>query len=562
MDSRSDHFATLFETWCRPRGLRALAAAVVLLGLAGAVALAVFLTGGTGFAWLHLMYVPILLAGAVFRVPGGVLAALAGGLLLGPLMPLDAAAGISQKTGNWVFRTLFFVIVGGLGGFLSSLFQAQIARIKLRDCTDPESGLPNLLALRERLSAVFDSREARGNEALLAILDFTNVREIFDTVGYRSARALLPQVVARFGAPAAGMSLYRMAPERFAILAEGTAPQDFNRHLEELLKGFRDPFDVADVPMALDGQLGIAPAGLAAGPDEMIQKASVAAHVAGTRGTLLETYRAENDASCLETLALLGSLNAAIRNRELTLYFQPKVRIDDNRVVGAEALIRWHHPVEGLVPPGRYIAAAEKTWLVNPLTFYAVEATLDQLKEMAREGLGLRLAVNLTARNLQNEWFMQRVVERVEAADVDASHLEIEITERSLLVDPETAVQFLLRLKALGAAIAIDDFGTGYSTLGLVRKLPVDSIKIDQSYIRNLLTSDFSRAVVRRTIQTAQDLGITVVCEGVESEAIFNKLRQIGCDIAQGYYISPPLAAEAFAAWLRKSPWGGPEEGA
>ncbi|MCK4537081.1 MAG: GGDEF domain-containing protein, partial [Desulfuromonadales bacterium] len=496
------------------------------------------------------------LASAAFGVPGGVLAAAVAGCVLGPFMPLDTISGTPQTTISWIFRTVFFMLTGFISGCLFSWLNAHLDRIQTQALIDPQTGLPNLQALRENLTRAYFCDICFEGSPLLAIIDIANVREIIDTVGYQCAQALVPQILERIETiKDPSLSIYRLPAERFAVLARDIELDQFTSRCNQVFSWFEKPFYLEDIPVMLNVYIGIAQPAIAASADELIQKASVAAHIAATKGLLYSAYSEENVANSVKTLALLGALNDAINSDELELYYQPKINIATKQVECAEALIRWMHPTEGLVLPDSYIPQAEKTWLVHPLSLFAVKEVLKQLRKWQRKGLNLKLAVNLTTHNIQNLDFIAEVVEMLRVCDINVCDLEIEITERSVLTDVDTATDVLGSLKQMGATITLDDFGAGYSSIGLLGQLPVDVIKIDQRYIKNLMTSDFSQAVVKRIIQTAKDIHLHVVAEGVESEEILEKLKELGCDSAQGFYISPPLPKDDFAAWLEKSPW-------
>jgi EAL domain-containing protein (putative c-di-GMP-specific phosphodiesterase class I) len=391
---------------------------------------------------------------------------------------------------------------------------------------------------------------------MLAIYDFINLREIINTFGYRPSQDLITQIVQRFAVVESHPRIFRVSIERFAILGEKKIRfEHFLSDCKALLNQFEKPFLIDDIPVSLNLCVGIAQPNVAEATDELIQKASIAAQNAAQSGMRYAIYSEKDDTYRVETISLLGSLNDAIANEELALYLQPKIDIIKNEVVGAETLIRWHHPKEGLIKPNRYIPQAEKSWLVYPLSMFAIRSALSQLTEWQAAGLPLKLAVNLTARNIQNRAFVSEAMDLLRRSALDMAHLEIEITERSLATDTDRVAQFLIALKKMGISILLDDFGTGYSSIGLLKRLPVDAIKIDKSLIQNLATSDFSQSATWRIIQGTKDLKIRSVAEGVESKEVLEKLKNLGCDQAQGYYISPPLSKEDFGEWLNDSSW-------
>ncbi|MCP4747899.1 MAG: EAL domain-containing protein [Desulfobacteraceae bacterium] len=532
--------------------LKKLWAALIVLSMA-IVALVVYLTGGTAYIWTHLMYIPLVGAAAAFGLKGGVVAGIAAGLILGPTMPLQVASETSQPLNSWIFRTIFFTISGGLCGFLFDHLKRYLLRLSLVDYIDAPSGLPNYLALQKLLNQAYQHQPASGTQLLLAILDVINANEVIDTIGYPPVIEMMPQIIGRLRLPEfANISLFRILPNRFAVLADSLDLKQFIGTIKEMLKRFEKPVYADKIPIMVDFRAGIALPQTVSSADELIQKAGAASHQAAVDGSTITIYDQQKDVSSVEILSLLGSLNKAIEDRELTPFFQPKVELSSNRAVGAEMLIRWIHPQKGLVPASRYIAHAEKTWLVHPLSKFAVESTVKYLQTWQSQGVDVKLSVNLTAQNLQKKSFMEDVIEQIKASGIDPSGLEIEITERTMVTQYEIVSRTVTQLREMGVSISIDDFGTGYSTVGLLAKLAVDYIKIDKKYIRDITSSPLLFSFVRRIIQTAGDLGIKSIAEGVESKKVFDTLGEIGCTIAQGYYISPPLPSYEFLPWMQR----------
>ena len=545
--------------WRHPSGLNALVLAAIIGGLILADGLLVYFTGGTVFVWPHLMYVPIILGAIFFQISGGVLAALLGGLILGPFMPLDVAMSTPQENFNWVFRLCFFVFVGGINGTMSLWLNNQIDKAQKSAYFDALTGLPNMPALEKLMGEYAKTASADTPKSIsLAILYFSNINEIVNTLGYTIAKELNQQIANRlWNNTQTAQSLYRLDPRSFAIVKENIDLHDFIKECKEVTSSLKEPFLLKGIPVSMNMHIGISQQNdFDTDMEAFVQKASIAANHAMRLNKLYSTYSKKYDNISVERLALLGSLHKAIQNSELTLFLQPKVDIKKRCITGAETLMRWQHPEEGLISPDKFIPGAEKSWLVHPLSMFAMKTILVQLKRFEEQKLDLKLAVNLTAHNIQDRELISEFIEMIEDYDIDPKNLEIEITERSLVTDIETASDVLLSLKKLGAQISIDDFGAGYSTIRYVRKLPIDTIKIDQSLICSLMTSDFSLPVVKNILEVAKDLGLKTVAEGVETEELFNKLGELGCDIAQGYYISKPMPENEFKIWLGSSPWG------
>jgi len=233
------------------------------------------------------------------------------------------------------------------------------------------------------------------------------------------------------------------------------------------------------------------------------------------------------------------------------LYYQPKVDLRTGHLDSVEALVRWQHPVRGIVPPDQFIPLAEHTGLITPLSHWVLTAALRQCRAWCDAGLGIRIAVNLSARLLQDEHLVDSIVELLQTWGVTSDLLQVEVTESAVMADPARALQILTRLHDMGIRIAIDDFGTGYSSLAYLKKLPADEIKIDKSFARDMPGNADDVTIARSVIDLGHNLGLSVVAEGVEDRVVWDQLAEMGCDLAQGYYLSRPIPAAALASWVR-----------
>jgi EAL domain-containing protein (putative c-di-GMP-specific phosphodiesterase class I) len=267
-------------------------------------------------------------------------------------------------------------------------------------------------------------------------------------------------------------------------------------------------------------------------------------------------YSPEHDPHDPEHLALLGELRRAVEGDELVLHYQPKVDLRSKAVVGAEALLRWPHAKRGMVPPGKFIPLAEQTGLMRPLTRWVLDRAVREARAWERGGHPLPVAVNVSARNLQDRLIVDDVAEAILANDFDPSHLQIEVTESAVMADEIRAAEMLNGLKAKGVDVSIDDFGTGYSSLRLLRRLPVSELKIDRSFVMGMGgEAGEDTAIVRSTNDLGHNLGLTVVAEGVENEWTLDLLSAFGCDLAQGYFIARPMPPADIPDWIDRSTW-------
>jgi EAL domain-containing protein (putative c-di-GMP-specific phosphodiesterase class I) len=281
-----------------------------------------------------------------------------------------------------------------------------------------------------------------------------------------------------------------------------------------------------------------------------MRQADVAMYAAKTRRTGLETYRSDLEAGGPERLTLLTDLRDAIAAGDLRVHFQPKVRLADGEVTGAEALVRWQHPRRGQLPPDEFIPVAEHSGLITPLTFAVLRQALDACAGWRRSGRAMSVAVNISPRSLLEPTFVDEVARALAVVEVPAAALTLEITESSLMADPDRAVAAMHRLRDLGVRLSIDDLGTGYSSLAYLQRLPAHEIKVDKSFVRPGSEDLESLAIVGAVVDLGHRLGREVVAEGVEDAPTWERLRRLGCDTAQGYWISRPLPATDFADWL------------
>ncbi len=266
-------------------------------------------------------------------------------------------------------------------------------------------------------------------------------------------------------------------------------------------------------------------------------------------------YDQEKDSNSVRNLALTGELRRAIMEDQLSLYVQPKIDLRGGYVCAMEALLRWIHPTHGFIPPDEFVAQAELTGLIEPLTRWVLTAALKRLSEWRHSGKDLSIAVNLSSRNLMERDLPRLVEELLQSWQVDPANLTLEITESAIMLDPAVALEVLQELDAVGVKLSIDDFGTGYSSLGYLKTLPVDELKIDKSFVLPMCENESDAMIVRSTVDLAHNLGLKVVAEGIESDRHITHLRELGCDIGQGFHISRPLPWQELAEWLDQGDW-------
>ncbi|MBI3995999.1 MAG: EAL domain-containing protein [Nitrospirae bacterium] len=423
---------------------------------------------------------------------------------------------------------------------------------------DSLTALPNRTLLRDRLErAILDAQRENRPLAFL-LMDLDRFKEINDTLGHHRGDQLLQQVGPRVQNLLRGSdTVARFGGDEFAVLLPHTGAEGAAETAQKILKALQPPFTIDNLPIHVEASIGIAlyPEH-GTGSENLIQRADVAMYAAKRNGSGYVSYAPEQDQHSPRRLALMGELRQAIEQNQLFLHYQPKISLLTGRIIGVEALVRWQHPEYGFVPPDQFIGPAEQTGLIHPLTQWVLDTALRQCQVWREEGLDIRVAINLSVRNLQDLQLPGQVAERLQNYALSSDRLDLEITESAIMADPTRALQVLTGLDQLGIGLSIDDFGTGYSSLGYLKKLPVDTIKVDKSFVMDMVSDESDTAIVKCAIAFGHNLGLKVVAEGVENRETWNRLAALGCDSAQGYYMSRPIPSAELARWIGESPWG------
>jgi diguanylate cyclase (GGDEF)-like protein/PAS domain S-box-containing protein len=421
---------------------------------------------------------------------------------------------------------------------------------------DPLTDLPNRLLLLERIGRALEAAAQSDRRVGILLLDLDRFKEINDALGHAVGDMLLVEVARRLEQPLpAGATLARLGGDEFAVLLPEVTEEEAQTVGWDLFDILKTPFNIEGFSLEVETSLGISlyPEHGVDG-ETLVQRADVAMYVAKNGKSGLVVYQPEKDFDHIRQLTIKGELRKAIDKGLLHLAYQPKVHHATDRVVGAEALLRWHHPEHGPIPPDELAGVAEHSGLIRPLTEWVIKTSLLQAAKWMREGYPLAVSVNVSARNLLEEDLPQRLRAVLSRHDLSPHHLTLEITESVIMDDPERAINTIFRLREMGLGISVDDFGTGYSSLAYLTKLPVNELKIDKSFVMSLENDPGSETIVKSTIDLAHRLGMTVVGEGVESAAIWEVLKRLGCDIGQGYHFSPPVPPDELLELVRRCP--------
>ncbi len=418
---------------------------------------------------------------------------------------------------------------------------------------DALTSLPNRILFRDRVEAATRLAQREGSVAAVMIMDLDHFKEINDTLGHDHGDALLKQLGTRLRSVLRKSdTLARMGGDEFGILLPSVSGRDGAvRVADKVRRALEKPFDVDGMALEVSGTIGISLFPEHGGSvDKLIQRADVAMYWGKAAHTGYEFYDHRKDRYSPSRLSLVARLRQALEARELILHYQPKVELRTGEIRGVEALVRWRHPKRGLVPPGEFLPLTERTGLIGPLTSYVLNASLGKCRALRLAGFELAVAVNLSARNLSDAELPDEIAGLLARWQLPASALEVEITETSIMADPGRAIDVLGRLRRLGVVVSLDDFGTGYSSLAFLRQLPIDEIKIDRSFVSSMIEEEDDAVIVRSTIDLGRNLGLRVVAEGVETEAAWDRLKELRCDLAQGYFIGEPIPSEDLARWL------------
>jgi diguanylate cyclase (GGDEF)-like protein len=404
------------------------------------------------------------------------------------------------------------------------------------------------------------AREAKGTLALL-LMDLDRFKEVNDTFGHQFGDLLLQQVAFRLrNQLKESDTVARLGGDEFAILLGGAMDStDVARTARNILNALEQPVIVDGQVLEIGASIGIAlyPSH---GTDArmLLRRADVAMYAAKQAQTGYSFHRDENETKkqSADQLSLVVELRHALERNELEPFFQPKLHMRSGLMTRAEVLLRWNHPQRGQISPSVFVPIAERTGLIRTVTDWLLERALAQVHAWRDAGAPIHIAVNISAKSLLDQALPSKIHSILTKWDVDPRFLKIEITESSIMADPAHALAIMSMLQSMGVRLSVDDFGTGYSSLTHLRQLPIDEIKIDKSFVSSMTTSEADAAIVRTVIDLGHNLGKQVCAEGVEDEATWNMLRDLGCDLAQGFWISKPVTANELMDWLVKSSWG------
>jgi diguanylate cyclase (GGDEF)-like protein len=442
---------------------------------------------------------------------------------------------------------------------LASAFNAMRSAVADREATirhqanhDALTGLPTRPRITEILDELLIRAKLVGRAVSVCLVEIQQFQSIIGSFGHAAGDEVLSEVARRLVAHEGPPDrVGHIGTDRFLLLLESVGPAEAARQAEAIAERLQDSFDYAGVSFQLEMRVGVVmfptDGGQAA---ELLQRADLALYRAKETGVTVGVYREGDDGSHRQRLSILGELRRAIASDELELHYQPKVDALTGHLVGCEALVRWLHPQKGYIPPSDFIPHAERTGAIRSLTAWVVATALRDLRCWQEAGFGIDVSINVSPVDLADLGFANNIAVLLVQTGADASHVVLEVTESGAMKDLPATLRMMEQLRVLGIRFSIDDFGTGYSSLAHLKRLPVDEVKIDRSFIRELEAQSDDDVIVRSTINLGHALNLKVVAEGVEAASSWEALGRLGCDLIQGYFVSKPLPTRQFTAWM------------
>ena len=478
--------------------------------------------------------------------------------------PLGALVGAARKIEEGDYEHRVALAAEDEVGELASAFNLMCDGIATREAriselayADPLTGLPNRALFNDRIGQAVRAAERGEGQLAVLTLDLDRFKHVNDTLGHHMGDLLLREVAYRLHRSLQRRSdtVARLGGDEFAVLLPTEGVDGAKLVARKIV-------EVLSEPLTIEGHLVDvgASTGIAVYPehgedaDTLMRRADVAMYSAKRAGTGFEIYDSRHDQNTPARLSLLGELRHAVEHDQLALLFQPRINLGARTASSAEALVRWHHPERGIVLPERFVPFAEQTGYIKAVTRWVLNSVFRQCAAWHARGIDLRISVNISARDLHTPDFPRSLSELAGAHGMKPEAISLEVTESAVMEDPARALEILERLHAMGVRLAIDDFGTGYSSLAYLKRLPVDELKIDKSFVMGLVRDRDDAAIVRATIDLAHHMGLTVTAEGVEEASVLETLRRLGCDQVQGNFISSPLPAAALERWIRQEP--------
>ncbi|MCT8138590.1 EAL domain-containing protein [Anaerobacillus sp. CMMVII] len=501
----------------------------------------VYIGNGTSSVLPFLFFIPITFAARGFGAKGGLLVGIISGLLLGPFMPLDVLEQQVQPTFNWILRSIFFSIYGfAIGTF--------ILRLKQQAEYDGLMGIPNRNHFYDYLTTELQKQKIQASKFYIILVNIDDFKNINDSIGHVSGDLLLISIKTRIkNCLKKNDLLARWSGDEFSIIVYRNNLEELTSVCNCIVRTLQHPHDINGQNFFIKASIGVSSSSHEHKSNEVLVKEAETAmrFVKGLGKNGYKFYTEEIKRNCLEEKVLEASLHKALETGQLELYYQPKVECKDAKIYGVEALVRWRRPAEGIIAPGVFIPIAEKTGLIIPIGNWVLKTACQQVKKWNLTGFAnLCVSVNVSALQIKADDFVSTVASIIKEADIDPGFIELEITESSIMENSIDNIMKLNELKRIGVRISLDDFGKGYSSLNYLKMLPIDTLKVDKSFIQNIEFDPKEKVITEAIIKMSKALGLTVLAEGIENENQYLLLKKLNCDAMQGFYFSRPLPIE------------------
>lgn len=508
----------------------------------------VYFTGGTSNAYTHLIYFPITLSAYYFGLLGGVIGGIFGGGALA-FMPLDIEAGSDQSVKIWLSRFLFLTFFGMVLGKVEERRRKKNSLLEKMAKYDSVTSLPKRIVLSSHIETLLEERKRFSIGAIY----IENLREIFNVVGPSKGQEILKGIADFFEENKIDdcVKIYNSHSLNFEFLLEGYNENDAVEWSGSFIKNLKSKSLLIEGHfILLNFSLGITCSNTYSGtPDSYIKQAYDALDYAYNNS--FESYMYDSKLEKHFFTTYLASLvDQSLENNEFYIEYQPKLDMRENRIKGAEALIRWNHSEFGLIPPGEFIPKLEKTNMIIKITNWIIDQVIRDIEHLKNEGIDLKIAVNVCPKDLKDDDFSEFFLNKLKKSNVSTEDIELEITETDFITNIDRILQNISILNRNGVKISIDDFGTGYSSLSYLSSLPIDCIKIDRSLIKDIPRNKKKETLIKNAIDLAHNLKKTVVAEGIEDKKTLDLLKGFGCETGQGYYIARPMKLEMLKSFL------------
>ena len=500
--------------------------------------------------YIHIIDIPIILAGIIFGLKGGILGGLVGGIILTPfsLFELQEVGFRSlNNITNWLTRSGFLVIKGIVVGVSFDLLNKKMEELEKASFFNLETGLANKNKLIHDIDEIILPQTEKNYYLILINID--NYSEIINTIGHRLSSNFFQKISKEIQKRLeSNINIYNIYGNKFSILIKKSNKKSIAVFVDKLIKILEDPFTFNKIPIYLNTYLGIVQISEKNQYEETIlQDAYIAMNKAReNKNKYLYSNSNLNQNKNTSNLILLSEIKSAIKKNNFSLYYQPKLNLRTGKIVGAEALIRWDHYEKGIISPSNFIPQAEKTALINNLTYWVIQKAAEDIIKFQKDNIDLNIAINIVPRNLKDKEFPRKIENIINDKNIESGKIELELTETDIMEELEEAELILAILSDKGFKISLDDFGTGYSSLSYLKNLPINNIKIDRSFVRDILVDNKDRQIVKAAVELGHILNKKVIAEGVETRKGLELIKNMKCDFVQGYFIGRPLPYEEF----------------